>query len=328
MTARRGYRQDGFILVVVLGAVLVLSSLLFGFNLTARTRLNAADSFYRTEQVGNSARAGLEIALAAIRDVNDLGADPRYAALLTGDNAFAIDDANCSVAIADESGLLNVNGLKTADGQLNRKIIDQFLRMIDLVNAQQDSSERIGYGIVPCLIDWVDSDDEVTRLPFIQRENTGAEDGHYQAQSRAYGCRNRPLDTVDDLLWVKGVTPQVLSRLRPYLTCLGDGKINVNAAPKLVLESLSEQMDAATAQMVLNQRRLKPFENVAQLRSLPGMTDNVYQAIKDRICVRPQDRFYRVTSRASLGDRTCTVEALLRRNPQAGTVDMILYREM
>jgi len=322
------HRQDGFILVVVLGAVLVLSSLLFGFNLMARTRLDASDSFYRTELVGNSARAGIEIAIAAIRDVNDLGTDPKFAALLGGGKPFVIGDANCSLAITDESGLLNVNSLKTADGQLNRPMIDQFLKLIDLVNAQQDGCERIGYGIVPCLIDWIDADDEVTKLPFIQRENTGAEDGHYQAQSRPYACRNRPLDTVDDLLWVKGVTPQALARLRPYLTCVGDGRINVNTASKLVLQSLSEQVDAATAQMILNQRRLKPFESVDQLRSLPGMADNVYHAIKDRVCVRPQERFYRVISRASLADRTYTVEALLQKNPRAGTVDMILCREM
>lgn len=328
MTASTGQRQNGFILIVVLGAILVLSGLLFGFNQMVRTRLNTADSFYRMELVSGGARAGLEIAIAAIRDVNDLDSDPRYSRLLTGDNTFTVDDVNCSVAIADESGLLNVNSLKNAKGELDRRAIDQFLRLIDLVNAQQDSSEKIGYGIVPCLIDWIDSDDEVTHLTFVQQENTGAENSHYQAQPQPYSCRNRPLDTVDDLLGVQGITPQVLSRLRPYLTCFGDGKININTAPKLVIESLSEQMNGAMAQMILNQRRLKPFENVAQLKTLSGMTDNVYRAIKDRICVSPKDRFYRIASRASLADRKCAVEALLRRNTQAGTVDMILYREM
>lgn len=321
-----GYKQNGFILIVVLGAVLVLSGLLFGFNLTTRTRLSAADSFYQTEQTSHGARAGLEIAIAAIRDANDAGADPRFTRLLTGDNTFSIDDASCSITVIDESGLLNVNCLKGADGQPDRRSIDQFLRLIDLLN-QQDTSERIGYGLVPSLIDWVDSDDEVTHLPFIQRENTGAESGHYETQSPPYPCRNRPVDTVDDLLWVKGATPEAVGRLRPYLTCVGDGKININAAPKLVLESLSEQMDGALVQMILNQRRLRPFENPAQLRNLPGMTDNVYRTIQDRITVRPADRFYRVLSRGTLADRRCTIEALLRRNTQAGTVDIILYRE-
>jgi general secretion pathway protein K len=323
-----GYRQGGFILIVVLGAVLVLSGLLFGFNLMARTRLSTADGFYRMEQTCNGARAGLEIAIAAVRDANDISADPRFSRLLSGDNRFEIDDANCSITIADESGLLNVNSLKGPDGRLDRRGIDQFLRLIDLVNAQKDSSERIGYGIVPCLIDWTDADDEVTHLPFIQRENTGAESDHYQGQSRAYPCRNRPLDTVDDLLWVKGITPEILSRLRPYLTCVGDGRININAAPKLVIESLSEQMDGALAQVILNHRRLKPFDSPGQLRSLPGMTDNIYRTLKDRISIRPTERYYRVTSQANMADRKSTVEALLRRNPQAGTVDIVLYREM
>ncbi|HOV77084.1 MAG TPA: type II secretion system minor pseudopilin GspK [Sedimentisphaerales bacterium] len=324
---RTGHRQNGFILVVVLGAVLVLSSLLFGFNLTARTRLNSADSFYRTEQIGAAARAGIEIAIAVVRDANDFGADPRFFAFLNEGHSFLINDANCSVTISDESGRLNINHLKTPDGQLNRPVIDQFLRLIDLVNAQQDGGERIGYGVVPSLIDWIDPDEEVTRLPFIQRDNTGAEEDYYRALPRPYGCRNRPLDTVEDLRWIRGVTPEAFHRLRPYLTCFGDGRINVNTAPKLVLQSLSEQMDGAVAQMILNQRRLKPFENVAQLRALPGMTDNLYRTIKDRICVRPQERFYRVLSRANLADRSRAAEALLRRNPQAGTVDMVLYRE-
>jgi general secretion pathway protein K len=323
-----GYRQSGFILIVVLGAVLALSGLLFGFSLMARTRLGTADGFYRTEQAAHAARAGLEIAVAVIRDTNDVAADARFARLLTGDNTFAVDDANCSITILDESGLLNVNRLTGADGQPDRRAIDQFLRLIDLVNAQEDRSERIGYGVVPCLIDWIDADDEVTHLPFIQRENRGAEDGHYETLSPPRHCRNRPLDTVDDLLWVKGVVPKSLDRLRPYLTCVGDGKININAAPKLVIQSLSEQMDGALAQMILNQRRLRPFENPAQLRDLPGMTDNVFRAMKDRIVIRPTQHFYRVTSRASLADRKSAVEAMLRRNTQAGTVDIILYREM
>jgi len=326
---RIGYRQSGFILIVVLGAVLVLSALLIGFNQMTRTRLNAADGFYRMEQIANAARAGLHVAVAAIRDTDDIGADPQFTKLVTGDNSFPIEDARCSVTILDESGLLNVNAIKGPDGQIDRRSVDQLLRLIDLLNRQEkDERKRIGYGVVPCILDWIDPDDDVTHLSFVQRENLGAEDGHYRAQSPSCPCRNRPLDTVDALLGVKGITPEVLSRIGPYLTCVGDGKININAAPKLVIESLCEEMDGALAQMIVNQRRLGPFENPAQLRNLPGMTDKVYRAIKDRIVIRPKERFYRVTSQARMAERRCVVEALLQRNTQAGTVDIVLYREM
>ncbi len=324
-----GYRRDGFILIVVLGAILILSGLLFGFNQTVRTRLNTADSFYRMEQIANGARTGVQIALAAIRDTDDLGTDSQLSRLLTGDSTFSVEDIQYTITVIDESGLINVNRLEGANGQIDRRSVDQLLRLIDLLNTQQkDGAKRIGYGIVPCLIDWVDSDDEVTHLPFIQRENTGAESNDYASQSPSRSCRNQPLDTVEDLLGVKGITPEVLSRLRPYLTCAGDGRININTAPSLVIQSLSELMDGAVAQMILNQRKLRPFENLAQLRNMPGMTDNTYRAIKDRIVVRPTERFYRVRSQASMADRTCTVEALLQRNTEAGTVDMIMYREI
>jgi len=122
--------------------------------------------------------------------------------------------------------------------------------------------------------------------------------------------------------------PKRARRLRPLLTCMGDGRININAAPKPVIESLSERLDAALAQMIVNQRKLRPFKTTAELRNVPGMTDNVYQAIKDMITLSPDERYYRVISQGSVPDRKCTIEAVLRRNTQAGNVDTILYREL
>ncbi len=324
---KRRHRQGGFILIIVLGAVLTLSALLFGFNQAARTNLNVADSLCRTEQLRNSAWAGLQIAVAAIRDTDNIYAEPRFANLLSGENAFPIGDTSCSVTITEESGLLNVNRLKDENGQLNRKRVDQFLRLIDLLNRRENDSQRIGYGVVPALVDWVDADDEVTHLPFVQGENMGAENDHYQTQDPPYSCRNEPIAMLDELRWVKGATPEALRRLRPLLTCMGDGRININAAPKLIIESLSERIDAALAQMIVNQRRLKPFETTTELRNVPGMTDNVCQAIQGIITVSPDERYYRVVSRATAQDRKYTIEAVLRRNTQAGNVDTILYRE-
>jgi general secretion pathway protein K len=324
----RQYRQNGFILIVVLGAVLALSALLFGFSQTTHRSLAAADSLYRTEQLRSGAWGGLQIALAAARDANDPYQDPRFAKLLTSENRFAIGDANCSVTMSEENGLLNINRLKNTDGQLDRRRIDQFLRLIDLLNREQGQTQRIGYGIVPAIIDWTDTDDEVTCLAFVGQENMGAESDYYEMQNPPGSCRNGPMATVDELLEVKGMTPESWRRLRPFLTCVGDGKININAAPQLVIESLSERMDAALAQMIVRQRKLKPFASTADLKNVPGMTDNLYQSIKDAVTVNPAERYYRVTVQGSAAQRQCTIEATIRRNTQAGSVDILLYREL
>ena len=326
MMARQ--RQDGFVLLVVLGVVLTLCVLLFGFSRTTRASLGKADSFYRTEQAWNGAWGGLQIAVAVVQDANEAGVDPQYATLFTAENVFSVGDANCSIVIAEENGLLNVNRLSAADGQPDRKRVDQFLRLIDGVNHQQKDAPPIGYGIVPAIIDWVDKDDEVTCLAFVQHDNLGAENDYYQTRTPPYPCRNGPVSALEEILWVKGMTPEGFERLRPLLTCVGDGKIDINAAPKPVVQSLSEQMDAALAEMVVRQRTLKPFKSLAELQSVPGMTDNVCSDIQSLCTVRPQERFYRVTSRGSLQDHRCTMEALLRRNTQAGTVDIIQYREL
>jgi len=321
-------KHNGFVLIVVLATVLLLSALLFGFSSTARQKLDAADGFYRAEQAWSGARAGLHIAIAAIAEANDLCTDPRFSALVTGENTFSVADGSCSVAITEENGLLNVNSLKDEDGRLNRSRIDQLLRLIDLLNRHHRGAERIGYGIIPAIIDWIDSDDEVTSLPFVEGESFGAEESYYRTCDPPYHCRNRPLDAVDELQWVKGMTPETLRRCRHALTCLGDDKININAAPAPVLECLSEEMAPALVEMIVNRRRLKPFENIAEVRDVPGMTDNIYQSIKDTITVNPQQRWYRVVSQGNSESRSTRIEAVLRRNTQARNVDIILYREM
>jgi general secretion pathway protein K len=320
--------QNGFVLIVVLGAILMLSVLLFGFHRVTRMRLDAANSLCQVEQAANCARAGLQIVTAAVADTNDLCGDKRFAKLTANDGAIPLAGGTCSIKVTEESGLLNVNRLKSETGELHRKQIDQLLRLIDLLNRYHPDIERIGYGIVPAIIDWIDRDNDITHLPFVKRENMGAEEGYYTARNPPYHCRNSPADAIDELLSVKGMTREALGLLRESLTTFGDGKIDINAAPKQILECLCEQMSPALAQMIVNQRRLRPFRTVVELKDVPGMTDNVYRSMGETITVSPAQRHYRVISRGTVDDHSFTVEAVLRRNTQAGNVDMILYKEL
>ena len=320
--------RNGFILIVVLGVVLTLAVLLFGFHRTVQAKLGTVHSVYRAEQAANCARAGLNVAVAAIRASQDLCYDSKLSKLVTGDTPIPVAEGTCSVTVVEENGFLNVNGLKRPTGELDRRRIDQFLRLLDLLNRQKPDAPRIEYGIVPAIIDWTDRDDDLTHLPFVQRDNLGAEEDHYRTLNPPHRCRNGSVDVLDELLPVKGMTPEALAQLRDVLTTFGDGKVNVNAAPKLVLESLHEQMSPAVVQMILNRRRLKPFTSVAELRELPGMTDNLYQAIKDTITTGQKQRYYRVLSRGTVEDLSITVEAVLQRNTEAGNVDIVQYREL
>jgi general secretion pathway protein K len=319
-------RSQGFVLIVVLATVLLLSALVFSFSRSTQMDLTSADSVRMSEQAMNCARAGLSVAIATIRDTNNIYADTRLATMRTGGQILSIAEGTCSVRISDESGRLNINSLKSRNGKLNRAAIDQFLRLIDLAN-RDDRNHRISYELVPAIIDWIDRDDGVTDLPFVTPDGLGAEDGYYGSLANPYHCKNRPMDTLDELQWVKGGSGAILERLRDALTVTDDSRININAAPVRVIESLSEQMDTALARMIVQQRQARPFQNVAELQNVPGMPDNVYQAVKNRVTVSSTDQYYRVYSQASQGECQHQVEAVLRRNKEAGNVDIILYRE-
>jgi general secretion pathway protein K len=326
MRDRSSTRNRGFVLIVVLSGVLLLSALLFGFSRSTRMDLDRAESLRDSEQAVNRARAGLNVAVAVIRDTNDVYADARLAGLRTTGETLTLADGTCSVRVTEESGRLNLNTLKNKNGQLNRPAIDQFLRLIDLAN-RDDPKHPISYELVPAVIDWIDGDDDTTFLSFVQPNGQGVEDGYYMSLEAPYHCKNRPMDTLDELQWIKGGSPEILERLRDCLTVTGDRRININAAPKRVIESLCEQMDPTLAELIVRQREMRPFKDVAELKDVPGMPDNVYRTIQNLVTVSSRDRYYRVYSQADVGEHHTQIEAVLHRNTQAGNVDIILYRE-
>jgi hypothetical protein len=86
-------------------------------------------------------------------------------------------------------------------------------------------------------------------------------------------------------------------------------------------------MDTAVAQMIVERRKIKPFESVAELRDVPGMTDSIYDAIQNMVTVSAGNEYYHVESEARVDHFGCTIEAVLRRNPETKSVEVVFYKE-
>ena len=56
--------------------------------------------------------------------------------------------------------------------------------------------------VADAIVDWLDMDS--SPRPY------GAEDDYYTALSPPYHCKNGPLDSLEELLLVRGVTPELL----------------------------------------------------------------------------------------------------------------------
>lgn len=146
-----------------------------------------------------------------------------------------VGEGTFTISIMPEESRRNVNTLTDLDW-------DEILDQAGVPNDKWDE-------IKDCFKDWTDKNEEHLL--------NGAEkdDEHYEA--RGVEPKNGPVDTVDELLQIKGFTPALLyGGESPYnekdpplrgiaglLTTWGDGKVNVNSASREVLMSLPDIED-------------------------------------------------------------------------------------
>ncbi|HET6576360.1 MAG TPA: hypothetical protein VFG68_22355, partial [Fimbriiglobus sp.] len=116
----------------------------------------------------------------------------RFSLVAVGDTGSGSGESRYQVRYGalDESGKLNVNALIAQDptGQV---LYDALLKLPYMTEDVADA-----------IVDWVDADDNVRAA--------GAESAYYQGLPQSYSAKNGPLNSVEELLLVRGVTWQML----------------------------------------------------------------------------------------------------------------------
>ncbi len=334
-------KDRGFVLIAVLLIISVLVTIILEFNYESRMKLHLSDNFHNASKALNYAEAGVSIAIASLKQNANIYYDERFSPFFSGEVKIPVETGYCTILVHDESGKININILKTSEDKIVRYKIDQILKLIDLLNYQYQE-QFVGYSLIPAIIDWVDYDDDVTFLPFIKRDNEGAESNYYMDLLNPYKCKNAPFETLNELLLVKGMTAEIFHGLagdvnkniepvdgiHQYLTIYGDGKININEASPMVILSLSNEMSPALAKSIVEQRQIKRFISVEQLQNVPGMTPQVYESVRELITVKPKERYYNVTVTGVAGQFIRKVQIVLRSDSSTAGIDTILRTEL
>jgi general secretion pathway protein K len=214
------------------------------------------------------------------------------------------DDETGSIEITstEESGKINLNDLVDASGGINpvtEKMLKRLGKQLNL-NIRDDAWSA--------LEDWLDSDG----LP----RSGGAETPYYQTQKPPYSARNGRLATVTELSLVRGFTSGIVARLRPFVTVYPmqaglalTTQININSAPKEVIIALDDRISDTMAERVLEERKLHPFKNVAELSNISGFGSIATGLVG---VATTKGSVFRIISIARVKDSARTVEAVLQ----------------
>jgi general secretion pathway protein K len=165
-----------------------------------------------------------------------------------------LDNGEIGGGITDQQGLFNLNAL-VKGGIVQPDMLARYARLLALLDLPAP--------LAPALVDWLDADGEIT-------PGGGVEDGYYVALTPPRLAANRLLVTPDELGLVAGYSPEVLIRLRPFVTALPAAAsiaVNVNTAPPEVLAATLDGLTLADANRLAAARGSRPFLTVADFRS-------------------------------------------------------------
>ena len=127
---------------------------------------------------------------------------------------------------------------------------------------------------------------------------------------------------VEDLLAVRGFTPEMLEKLRPYVIVLPERTpINVNTAPAEVLAAVIPNFSLSEANALLARRRNVPWDDIAKFQTdIPGRT-----LVPDSVSVKSS--WFLVNSRIRLDRATLNAQSLIQRsaNPIGGGAVKVVW---
>jgi len=216
--------------------------------------------------------------------------------------------------LMDESSKININ---KAPLQVLKNMLE---------NVGEVETEEVA-DIANAIIDWRDIDVIVSP--------NGAENEYYEGLKRPYPCKNDDFQIPEELLLVKGMTPDIFSKIADTITIYGEGKVNINTAGWKTFHALG--LSSELAQRVVQFRSGRDeidgteddniFNTVAEIRNIgPLFTEEAVEinSITSLNTLTVKSNVFRINSTGILKkggrdlrmDITCVVKLSQNKNPE------------
>ncbi len=296
---------------MVLWVLILLSAIVTEFCFAMRTEVNMVRNFKEQTEAYYIALAGLNRAVTELIR-NEFA--PEKKKLLENDEEAPAEtstrwrmntdippvpfaEGRFEVHMGNEAGKINLN---SADESLLKVMLNGF-----------DLEEQEKSIIVDSILDWRDEND--------LHGMNGAENDYYRSLPKPYDCKNGDFDAIEELLMVRGVTPEIFyGGLNSMVTAFqdrsstqgmlrralrndgigGGASICINAASRAMLLALPQMTDDL-AQSILDFRKEADFKTLGEVSALLG--PEVFGAIARYISLTPSP-YYHILSVGKITD--------------------------
>jgi general secretion pathway protein K len=262
--------ERGVALLTVLWVITLLMVMAMSFSLLTRTEANSTVFFRDGVQKKFFAEAALE---RATMEINHRQTYKNQTVILEGNEVVRIDSRPYNGSLGtgryvfrlfNESGKINLNMMGARSGVTLNNLL------VNLGIAKENADI-----IVDSILDWIDTDD-------LHRLN-GVESDYYQSLPNPYKAKNGRLDTLEELLLIKGMSPDILfgtkerKGLIHFVTIYSSTRsVNINAAPREVLMAMPG-ITEDVVNRIIEQRESVEYKSTQEIQAIPGIN---YPAIR------------------------------------------------
>ncbi len=208
-------RGDGFALIIVLWTLVLIVYVIAHVTASGRTEIRIAGNLVANAAAEAAADGGIAQAVFAATDPRPGQGWPLDGAA----HVLTIGDSRVQVRLDDEAARINPSTASPA-------LLEALLRTLGNDPA---SARRLALAIA----EWVGSTTAAARPPEAMLAD-------YRAAGLDYGPPGEPLETLDELGRVLGVTPAVLAAMRPHLTLYGPPDPDRSGADPVVAAALAQ----------------------------------------------------------------------------------------
>jgi general secretion pathway protein K len=180
---------------------------------------------------------------------------------------FPLDNGLMQVAVRDGSTCINLNSVVAGAGDIYERDETGASQLRTMMKLQDIPGGRAAE-LVDTLVAWIDT----------AGGSVGADDGPYAQVDPPYITGREPLAEVSELRAIRGFTPEIVRKLRPWVCALphvGPSRINLNAlvpeqAPLLV--AISEgRISNRQATDLIKRRPPMGWQSIGEVFADPGL---------------------------------------------------------